>query len=704
MPFVLLVPVLASSAVLVAAVAASAQSQPAPPVLSPVIVESSTLPPERTRSLEQAREEIERTPGGVEIVPQQTIQESRGANLKDALDFVPGVLIRPRFGAADESQFSIRGSSLRNNFHQRGINILIDGFPYGNADGFSDFESLELQTTKHIEVYKGANALRFGGNTLGGAVNLVTKTGRDAGLVESFVEGGSYGFFKGYVGTGQAYGPFDLYASFSDTELQGYRDHSQQTRYRAYGNAGYQLSNGATLRFDLGFVRNDEQLPGALTPEQFRQNPQQQQPATRFAKEARRYDYTRGAVTFRTPLGADQAFEWSTQLNYQDLDHPLSFAVIDQTTYSYSTEARYLLSAPLLGLGNRFAAGLQFFGTNQNDAQFQNLNGDRGARIKNQVNITNTFGIYAEDQLDVVPTVAVVAGGRLQVTEDQVRDRFLSDGNQSDSTTFFGASPKVGVVWRAAPTVQVYGNASRAYEPPLMLELTAPGQIGGDLSLLEAQKSWQFEVGTRGTWRDWVRWDVSVYDIELWDEIQNVNVPPFPGAPFTIPRFQNIDRSRHTGVEVGADVVVVRDIATRLGLGRMGDALRARVAYTWSRFVFVDDPVFDNNDLPGAPEHFVNTEIRYDHASGFWFAPGVEIVPRGYFVDSANTTRTPSYTLVNVKLGYEYKPWNLGLFFEGRNLGDKRFVSAVQVDDANRNYFFPGDGRGFYGSVAWRWK
>jgi iron complex outermembrane receptor protein len=704
MPLVGLALLVAPAAVLVAAVAVSAQSQAAPPVLAPVVVESSTLPPERTRTEEQAREEIERTPGGVEIVPQKAIQDSRGANLKDALDFVPGVLVRPRFGAADESQFSIRGSSLRNNFHQRGVNILLDGFPYGNADGFSDFESLELLTTKYIEVFKGANALRFGGNTLGGAVNLVTKTGRDAGLVESFVEGGSYGFFKGYVGTGQAYGPLDLYASFSDTELQGYRDHSEQTRYRANGTAGYQFSNGATLRLDLGFVHNDEQLPGALTPEQFRQNPQQQQPATRFAREARRYDYTRGAMTFRTPLGSDQAFEWSTQLNYQDLDHPLSFAVIDQTTYSYSTELRYLLSAPLHGRGNRFTAGFQFFGTNQNDAQFQNVDGDRGAQTKNQVNITNTFGLYAEDQLDVVPAVTLVAGGRLQVTDDQVRDRFLSDGNQSDSTSFFGASPRLGFVWRAAPTVQVYGNASRAYEPPLMLELTAPGQIGGDLSQLDAQKSWQFELGTRGQWDDRVRWDVSAYDIELWDEIQNVNVQPFPGAPFTIPRFQNIDRSRHTGVEVGADVRLVRDVAARLGLGRIGDVLRARVAYTWSRFVFVDDPMFGDNDLPGAPVHFINTELRYDHASGFWIAPGVEIVPQGYFVDSANTTRTPSYTLVNVKMGYEYKPWNLGIFFEGRNLGDQRFVSAVQVDDANRNYFFPGDGRGFYGSVAWRWK
>jgi hypothetical protein len=109
------------------------------------VVESILLPAERTRTGEQAREEIERTPGGVEIVPKQTIDESRAANLKDALDFVPGVLIRPRFGAADESQFSIRGSSLRNNFHLRGINVLMDGFPYGNADGFSDFESLSAR-------------------------------------------------------------------------------------------------------------------------------------------------------------------------------------------------------------------------------------------------------------------------------------------------------------------------------------------------------------------------------------------------------------------------------------------------------------------------------------------------------------------------------------------------------------------------------
>jgi iron complex outermembrane receptor protein len=148
------------------ALASPAWAQPgsptSPPTLPPVRVEDTRVPDERTATPDQAREEIERTPGGVGIVTREQIEETRAANLKDALEWVPGVMIRPRFGAADESQLSIRGSGLRNNFHLRGLNVLIDGFPYGNADGFSDFESLELLATKRIEVFKGANALRFG--------------------------------------------------------------------------------------------------------------------------------------------------------------------------------------------------------------------------------------------------------------------------------------------------------------------------------------------------------------------------------------------------------------------------------------------------------------------------------------------------------------------------------------------------------------
>jgi iron complex outermembrane receptor protein len=679
----------------------------APPTLPPVVVEGAPLPADRTATEQEAREEIQRVPGAVNILGEEQIREGRAANLKDVLDFTPGVLIRPRFGS-DESQISIRGSGLRNNFHLRGLNVLIDGFPYGNADGFSDFEALELLTTKRIEVYRGASALRFGGNTLGGAINLVTKTGYDAGLVEIRSEAGSFGFAKNYLGTGHVYGPFDLYLGLTDTELEGFRDHAEQIRRRAYGTMGYRLPGGTTVRFDIGFTASHERLPGALTRQQLERDSTKANPTSVAFREARNYDYTRGAFTLRTPLTEDQTLEWGTQLNYQELDHPLSFAIIDDTTYSWSSELRWILSAPLAGHGNRLTVGLQYFSTRQHGAQFVNDFGRRGDLSQDQINIATNVGLYAEEQFDVTPTVTVVVGGRGQYAVRTVRDRFLHDAdpNSSDSVDFLSFSPKVGGIWKVGPDIQVYANTSHAYEPPLLLELTAPGQLGGNLSELDAQKAWQFEVGTRGTLGPRLAWDVAVFDIELWDEIQNVNVQPFVGAPFTIPRFRNIDRSRHTGAEIGVDVLLVEDLAPQLGLGTTGDSLRARAAYTWSRFTFVDDVNFGNNDLPGAPRHFLRAELRYDHRSGIWAAPGVEVVPTGYHVNSENVSRdrAEAYTLFNVRAGYDYKPWQLGLFFEARNLTNATYASSVVVDAADKRFFEPGDGRALYGGLEWRWK
>ena len=276
--------------------------------------------------------------------------------------------------------------------------------------------------------------------------------------------------------------------------------------------------------------------------------------------------------------------------------------------------------------------------------------------------------------------------------------------DDSGNVDYFSFIPKLGFIWRTMPSMQVYGNVSGAYEPPLVLELTAPGQLNGDLHQLNPQKSWQFEVGTRGQWGPRFAWDLSLYDIELWDEIRNVNIRPFPGAPFTIPRFENIGRSRHAGVEVGTNVLLFSDIATRMGLGVGGDTLGWRTAYTWSRFVYVNDPTFGNNDIPGFPENYIRSEVRYDHPIGLWLAPNIEWVPNSYPVNTANTARTEAYFLFNIGAGYTYKPWNLSAFLLAQNLTDKSYISAVTVDDANGRYFLPGDGRAFYGGINWRWR
>ncbi|HXU88447.1 MAG TPA: TonB-dependent receptor, partial [Methylomirabilota bacterium] len=375
-----------------------------------------------------------------------------------------------------------------------------------------------------------------------------------------------------------------------------------------------------------------------------------------------------------------------------------------------STELRWIDVAPLFDHANRLTVGLQYFGTRQIDVNVSNAAGAPPVLTKNQFNIANSVGLYAEDQLDVTPSVTAVLGGRAQYSLREVRDRFMRDGpgdidaNDSDSVDFLSFSPRAGFVWRLTPSAQIFGNAAHSYEPPLLLELTAPGQLQGNLGQLAAQKAWQFELGTRGELGQRVGWDLSIYDIELWDEIQNVNVTPFAGAPFTIPRFRNIDRSRHTGLEAGLDVLLVDDLARRAGVGAAGDTLRARAAYTFSRFVFVDDPTFGDNDLPGAPRHFLRGELRYDHASGFWLAPNFETVPHGYYVNSENDARTRGYVTAGVRLGYTYTPWQLAGFFEARNLPNVTYASSVVVDAANRRFFEPADGRAFYGGLEWRFR
>jgi iron complex outermembrane receptor protein len=282
-----------------------------------------------------------------------------------------------------------------------------------------------------------------------------------------------------------------------------------------------------------------------------------------------------------------------------------------------------------------------------------------------------------------------------------VRDK---SADETDSVEYWFAAPSLGAIWRAIPGAELYANAGYVFEPGVLFELTAPGNAtaGLDLDALDPQRAWQFEIGTRGGIGDRLSFDLAVFDIELRDEIRNVNVAPFPGAPFTIPAYENIDRSRHWGVELALDLQLARDLAAPFG-AEGGGELRAQTSYTYSRFEFVSDDAFGNNDLPGAPRHFTTAALRWQHGSGLWLAPQVEWVATRWFVDSANLHSAGSYWIWNVRGGYDHAPSGISLFVEGRNLSDRDYVSSVVVDAGDQRYFEPGDGRGVFGGIEWRW-
>ncbi|HEY8164688.1 MAG TPA: TonB-dependent receptor [Gemmatimonadaceae bacterium] len=645
--------------------------------------------------LDEARARIREIPGGTAVVAGPEIRATRQANLKDALKFTPGVFVQPRLGAADESQISIRGSGLRNNFHARGVNLLVNGMPYRNADGFTDFESLELLTTESIEVYKGANALAFGGSTMGGAINLDTKTGYTAPRAGLFLQGGSFDFLKGQLETGARFGAFDTYASYAHTTLNGFREWSEQRRDRVNVHAGARLGEAADVRGFYLFAHVREHLPGALDSATFAARPTSADPENLRNRWGRDYDLHHLGFQLRAQLTPTQRIEVSPYLQYRDIDHPI-FQVIAQISHDYGAEVRYQNSSPLGGLDNRFTFGIQPAYETMRNRQFVNVLGKHGDLTKNQHDEVTMLGAYVEDVLGLTPELSAIAGARFETSTRKTTDHFLSNADQSDSRTFRPFTPRVGLLYRPARLDgEIFANASRTFEPPLLLELnslTIPGFVD-----VKGQRATQYEIGARSRHAT-ASWELSLFDIELRNEILNVNVRPFPGAPFTVPTYRNSPQTRHSGVEAAMSYQFPG--AVFVG-GDVRDHVALRGAYTYSRFRFVEDSTYSGNDIPGAPTHHLLGEIKYVHPSGFSIAQTNEWVPQSYFVNSANTTKNRGWYSAGLRAEWAVQPRGLTAFAAVDNLTNGRFSQSVQVDNAAGKYFEPADRRAFYAGLRW---
>jgi iron complex outermembrane recepter protein len=645
--------------------------------------------------LDEVRARMQEVPGAVDLVEEEELRRTRQTNFADVLRFTPGVYAQSRFGAADEAQLSIRGSGLRNNFHLRGVNVLVNGMPYRNADGFTDFESLELLTASNIQVYKGGNALRYGGSTLGGAINIETRTGYTADPFQLYAQGGSNGFFKGQLSSGAVFDDLNYYGSYARTDLDGFRDHSTQRRDRLNAHLGWVVSPSVDLRGFWFFAHVEEDLPGSLTREEMESDARAAAEANVADDWGRDYQLHHVGLQIRAQIGPTQRLDVAPYFQYRDIVHPI-FRVLDQISRDVGIEARYENTSPVGERDNRFVLGVQPTFGNVDNRHFENESGESGELAKDQRDEAGGVAVYLEDVFSLSPRLSAVAGLRYDRSRRAVEDAFLADGDQSDERTFEAVQPKIGFLVEV-PEIggQVFGNASRIYEPPLLLELnsfTVPGFVD-----LGAQDAWQLEVGTRGRSGPW-RWQLSAYDMEIDGEILNVNVQPFPGAPFTVPTYRNAAETRHSGLEAGLELSAPVHL---LGGEEGGEQAGFRLAYTLSRFEFVSDADFEGNEIPGIPTHVLQLEAEYAHPSGLSLAPSLEWVPDDLFVDSANTVTSDGWLTLGLRGEWELYGLGATAFVEARNLTDEVYSPTVNVDDAAGRYFQPADGRSLYAGVRW---
>src|SRR6185295_3538738 len=110
---------------------------------------------------------------------------------------------------------------------------------------------------------------------------------------------------------------------------------------------------------------------------------------------------------------------------------------------------------------------------------WNNDGGDPSGKQQQQLgNVTNVF-LYAENEWSVTEAWSVLAGARAQTSWREVS--VSVGGGDLGSVTFTDFSPRLGVLFDATPAIQLYGNVSHAFEPPVLFESTAPGNLDGQL-------------------------------------------------------------------------------------------------------------------------------------------------------------------------------------------------------------------------------
>lgn len=670
--------------------ATGAEPQPATktvPRLPEVLVESDHF--------HEVRQELWKTPGGVGLVTAPQIEATRAANLKDVFQLTPGVYSQPRQGSADEATLSIRGSGIRNAFHLRGIRLYLDGMLLSNADGFSDFDAVELLALDHIEVYKGANGLAFGSSALGGGINFVSKTGYNSKTATIRAEAGSFGFVKGQVSTGQRFSNgVDYYASGTAQREDGYRRHQDLERERFYGNLGWKLFQDTELRFYMMYMNARDELAGDLTKSQLQLAPQSAVAANLALNQRRDSEALRPALSAVHRFDPDQRLELNLYWQWRDLDHPLAFAFIDNEFNDTGMEARYINTTQVADRASEFIFGVTPQYGRILDANYANVLGSRGALTKLQVNETFNMGAWVQESYSFLEDWKAVAGTRFDWSSRVLTDRFLANGNQSGELNYTGFSPRLGLIYEFTSDIQAFGNLSGANEPPTFSEQALSGTSG--LVNLEAQKSYQMEIGTRGKWER-MDWDLSLYNAEIEDELFQSTL----GGGVSL--LTSIPRTRHTGVEVGVGFKVLEGILEQDSLVKKRDYLKVTTSYTWSDFRVVRDGPYTGKRLPGMPENYWVTELSYHHPLGFYYAFTVEMAPTPYFVDKANNLQNDGYTVFGMKAGMEFSN-RLKIFAELRNLSDVTYASAVstiEIATPVSAQFKPADGFALYSGVEW---
>ncbi|MCU1731738.1 MULTISPECIES: TonB-dependent receptor family protein [unclassified Pseudomonas] len=649
--------------------------------------------------LHAAQERLREVPGGTNLVDMSRVEQGRVASNQDVLAYQPGVFAQS--AGNDGIKLSIRGSGINRapGAHGSGTYVMFDGLPLTGPGG-TPYELFEPLWLSRAEVLRGANGFDHGALALGGAINYVTRTGHDAAPLQLRYEAGSRGYMKRQISSGQVLGDLDYYVALTDSEYDGYQDHSSGSSKGIAANVGYRFNPNLETRFYLRYRETDNELAGRVTQDQIKHHPRAANPAYLTRDDSRPQPGSTWLGN-KTTFYLDDDSQLEAGLVYHDYPMDLREGPMRlKVAYTdVSGTLNYQRRHTLFGHESKTTIGWRTTKhlPNSGASQYTRLNGVFGAKTRDFTYQGSDTVLHVGNELELIPDLWLTSGLAAIYTRRESDVTFPVSGGKV-SQHDWDYAPRLGLRYDLSPALQLYGNLSRSVEPPHPWSLIWSAPTQTQPIEMQNQTATTLELGARGD-SDLGRWDLAWYYAKVRHELLAVETQAATQATAAIVGEFNASPTTHQGVEASLD----SPLWERAAVGK----LSLRQAYTFSDFHYRDDKVFGDNRLPGIPMHYYQAELRFDLPSGFYAGLNTQMASKVQ-VDYANSYNADAYALLGATLGYNAPKQDWQTWLDLRNLTNKRYAAIVVPGYNDRGAdvarSVPGEGFGVYAGISYSFR
>lgn len=564
--------------------------------------------------------DVRHTPYTVTVIDRPTLTAQNHTNvLPTVMQQVPSLLVTSRsimgYGVSTGAAGGISQRGLSGGAGQ--LLVLIDGHPqYNGVYGHPISDSYQTLLAERVEVLRGPASLLYGGNAMGGVINIVTRAVPTDGVTgDATVAVGSYGTVQAEAATQVRSGRFTATVAAQYGRTDNHRPNMGFEQYGGYVKLGYDLATHWSLSADLDLTHFNASNPGAVTQLKLEND----QWITRGAASIallNHFDRTSGALTVYDNFGRHKINDgYNADGGTPQTDYFRSRDAVAGVSW-YQT-ARFAESTRLtVGLDYQHIYGRAFY-----------TDRATGAVVTTQRRLMQSAHAHENE----------VAG--YAALQQEILSCLTADlGVRYDHHSTAGGEwvPQFGLVWRPIATGELKGIVSKGFRNPNTREMYMYGTANHDS--LRAERLWNYEISWRQRLIDGrLTYGINLFLLKCDNLIQTV-----------AGRNVNTGELRNTGIELEA---------------------RWRFAPNWA--------IATNHSLLHMRHHVVAAPrykafIGADYNGTRWSALcGLQYVHGLYTSVGADET-TETFCLLNAAVGYALTR-NISLWLRGENLLAQRY-------------------------------